>query len=302
MEPRAYRGRFAPSPTGPLHFGSLIAAVGSYLDARAHGGEWLVRIEDIDPPREVAGADVLILDALQACGFEWDGQVTYQSQGHERYDAALDHLSVSGHSYACQCSRRVIRDTCHSLGLPATLYPGTCRHAELPSSSDMTRRVRTTNQTVLFTDLAQGEFEESLSNTCGDFVILRRNGLYAYQLAVVVDDFIQNITHVVRGCDLLDNTPRQIYLQNLLGYTTPTYRHLPTATNKEGQKLSKQTGAKAIDISNPGAELHAALVFLNQNPPHELMSATPEIIWAWAVENWRPGKLQGIKSVKIGSN
>ena len=254
-----YIGRFAPSPTGPLHIGSLIAAVASWLDARAAGGRWLVRMEDLDPPRCLPGAADAILRALERLGLWWDGEVLFQSRRLERYREALAKLQP--HTYWCGCTRREIADS--SLGLAvdgAHIYPGTCR-AGTPRAR-RALRVRTSAAAIRFEDRVQGAQEQVLERDVGDFVLYRADGLFAYQLAVVVDDAEQGVTDVVRGADLLDSTPRQIHLQGLLGVSTPRYLHVPVAIDAAGEKLSKQTGAAPIDASREA--LRRALVFLGQ--------------------------------------
>ncbi len=282
-----YRGRFAPSPTGPLHFGSLIAAVGSYLEARRHGGEWLVRMEDIDPPREVAGADKLILDTLERYGFEWDGEVLYQSRRHEYYLNALDQLSRHSLLYRCGCSRKEIAERGEALGLPAGVYPGTCRTHQVDTHQQHALRLLTESEPVTFVDALQGPQKQNLEDEVGDFVLRRADGLFAYQLAVVVDDAEQGITEVVRGSDLLDSTPRQILLQRYLGYPTPDYRHLPIAVNREGLKLSKQTFAPALEMANPLPSLWQALQFLGQQPPEVLLEGELDSFWRWSLTHWQ---------------
>jgi glutamyl-Q tRNA(Asp) synthetase len=237
MESKRYRGRFAPSPTGPLHFGSLVTALGSYLDAKAHGGEWLVRIEDLDTPRVVPGAADDILRTLERFGLEWDGPVLYQSSRIEAYEAALEDLRQKGLVFPCGCSRKDVGDR----------YPGTCRKA-LHGRRDMVSwRYRVPDETVEFLDRRLGQQRQNVAEYVGDFVLKRADGLFAYQLAVVVDDGYNGITDVVRGEDLLDSTPRQILLQRALGLPQPRYLHLPVVVNSTGQKLSKQTGATALD-------------------------------------------------------
>ena len=285
-----YRGRFAPSPTGPLHFGSLVAAVGSYLEARSRQGEWLVRIENLDPPREVASAAKEILDILEALGMEWDGAVIYQSQRNEVYQAALATLEQKGLVYPCACSRKEIADS-SIIGIDGPVYPGTCRGG-LPAGKNSTAlRVLTHDDPIEFRDTLRGLIRQQLTSATGDFVLRRADGIYTYQLAVVVDDAAQGITHVVRGADLLDSTPRQIYLQQLLGYSTPVYMHLPVVTNKQGEKLSKQTQAAAVDVSRPVAQLVEAVRFLGQTPPVELAESSVASFWQWALENWQPEKI-----------
>ena len=290
-----YVGRFAPSPTGPLHFGSLVAAAASWLDARAAGGRWLVRIEDLDAPRTEAGAAREILRTLERLGLEWDGSVTYQSARTRLYDGALYALdgpisnedAIAGRRplrglpsqmYWCGCTRREIADS--SLGLAADgaqIYPGTCRDGIGTGRTPRALRLRTTREEIAFVDRVQGPQRQVLERDVGDFVLYRADGQYAYQLAVVVDDADQGVTDVVRGADLLDSTPRQIYLQRLLGYATPRYLHVPAAVNASGEKLSKQTGAAPIV---PGEEvLRRALSFLGQPTTDDLGEA---------VRNWDP--------------
>ena len=285
-----YRGRFAPSPTGPLHFGSLVAAVGSYLEAKSRHGEWLVRIENLDPPREVAGATKEILDALEALGMEWDGPVVYQNRRNEAYQAALATLEQQDLIYSCACSRKEIADS-SIIGIDGPVYPGTCRGGLPAGKSSTALRVLTHNHPIEFRDALRGLIRQQLASATGDFVLRRADGIYAYQLAVVVDDDAQDITHVVRGADLLDSTPRQIYLQQLLGYPTPAYTHLPVMTNAQGEKLSKQTHAAAIDASRPVAQLIAAVRFLGQTPSAELVEGSVASFWQWALKNWQPEKI-----------
>ena len=254
-----YTGRFAPSPTGPLHLGSLIAALASWLDARAAGGRWLLRIEDLDRPRCVPGAVDAIVAGLRGLGLDWDGEVVFQSARLDRYQAALERLQAR--TYWCGCSRREIADS--SLGLAtdgAPIYPGTCRDGATRARRAL--RLATSSERIAFDDRVQGSQEQVLSRDIGDFVLYRADGLFAYQLAVVVDDAEQGVTDVVRGADLLDSTPRQIYLQRLLGVPTPRYLHVPVAVNAGGEKLSKQTGAQPIDTS--WRIVQRALRFLGQ--------------------------------------
>src|ERR671937_1821480 len=269
-----YIGRFAPSPSGPLHMGSLIAAAASWLDARAAGGRWLVRIEDLDRARCMPGAADAILRTLERLGLHWDGEVLYQSRRLERYRAALAELA--SHTYWCGCTRREIADS--SLGLAADgahIYPGTCRAR--PPRDRRALRVGTTEAAIGFVDRVQGRHEQALSRDIGDFVLYRADGLFAYQLAVVVDDAEQGVTDVVRGADLLDSTPRQIYLQRLLGLPTPRYLHVPVALDAAGEKLSKQTPAAPIE-ADPQA-LRRALGFLGQPEAATLKEA---------LQRWNP--------------
>ncbi|HUW49597.1 MAG TPA: tRNA glutamyl-Q(34) synthetase GluQRS [Sulfuricella sp.] len=281
-----YRGRFAPSPTGPLHFGSLVAAVGAFLEARSRGGEWLVRMEDLDLPRVVAGSADDILRTLEAFGLYWDGTVMFQSARNEAYRAALAELEKIGAAYPCACTRKEIVDSAIG-GIDGPVYPGTCRGGLLSGREGRAVRVRTDSGSVGFDDGLQGHISQILATEVGDFVVRRADGLFAYQLAVVVDDAEQAISHIVRGADLLDSTPRQIYLQRLLGLPTPAYLHLPVAVNERGEKLSKQTLAPVVRQDDRVAQLYEALVFLGQLPPAELKDADVEAFWKWAVAHWR---------------
>jgi len=293
-----YRGRFAPSPTGPLHFGSLVAAVGSYLQARSRGGEWCVRIEDIDPPREVAGATDLILRALEAYGFEWDGAVLYQSRRNEYYRQALQQLAADGLIYACDCSRKEAAERAARQELPRGVYPGTCRRRRL-SHKGRALRIITAGAEISFDDLLQGRQRQALEQEVGDFVVRRADGQYAYQLAVVVDDAAQDITEVVRGSDLLDSTARQIFLQRALGLPQPGYLHLPVAVDPHGEKLSKQTHAPPLDLAAPFPALSAAFAFLGLSLPAELHGAPPVELWPWAIAHWRPDTVTAVLSQAV---
>ncbi|MFZ3018828.1 MAG: tRNA glutamyl-Q(34) synthetase GluQRS [Gallionella sp.] len=295
-----YRGRFAPSPTGPLHFGSLVAAVGSYLDARHHNGTWLVRMEDLDAPRCVAGAADDILRTLEAFGLNWDGEIVHQSQRIAAYDAALHSLQSLGAVYPCCCTRKEIADSALH-GIDGPVYPDTCRNGIPTGREGRAWRVRTGNEPVSFDDALQGRITQRLESEIGDFVVKRADGLHAYQLAVVVDDAFQHITHIVRGCDLLASTPRQIHLQRLLGLTTPAYMHLPVAVNAQGEKLSKQTLAPAITTDDAVATLISALDFLQQQSPAELRQGSVEEVLGWAVKNWQPERLKGCRQIPAGS-
>ena len=264
---RPYTGRFAPSPTGPLHAGSLVAALASWLDARAHDGRWLVRIEDVDTPRCVAGTDSLILDQLAACGLHPDEPPLWQSRRGDIYEAALQHLIGADHAYACGCSRREIDLALQAIGKPRErhdeqVYPGTCR-AGLNGKAARATRLRTNAPDageihITWTDRRLGEQAQNLTRDVGDFVLHRADGLWAYQLAVVVDDAAQGVTHIVRGEDLADNTARQIHLQRQLGLPTPRYLHTPLVLGANGEKLSKQNGAVPLDLADPLAALRAA--------------------------------------------
>jgi glutamyl-Q tRNA(Asp) synthetase len=286
-----YRGRFAPTPSGPLHFGSLVAAVGSFLQARSRGGEWLVRIEDLDPPRAVAGAADHILRTLEAYGLEWDGEAVRQSARFEAYAEALRELERNDLVYPCACSRRDL------ILLPdgRRVYPGTCRVGLRPGAAPRSVRVRCEAGRIGFTDGLQGQVSQDLAREQGDFVVRRADGLYAYHLAVVVDDAEQGITEVVRGSDLLDCTPSQIHLQRLLGLTVPGYLHLPVAVDATGQKLSKQSHAPPIDPRDPLPALMRSLEFLGQRPPADLPGSGLEAVLSWAVRHWSSAALRGVR-------
>lgn len=280
------RGRFAPSPTGPLHIGSLVAAVGSFLEVRHHGGEWLVRIEDVDGPRTRPGAADFILRTLERYALLWDGPVLYQSQRGEMYRAALERLLDTGLAYPCTCTRRTLAAYPRSSdGSP--IYPGHCRHSPDPSARASAIRLRVNDQPIVFCDAVQGPYQHILERDIGDFVIRRADGCFTYQLAVVVDDADQGISQVVRGSDLLDSTSRQIYLQRLLGLPSLAYAHLPVVVDHTGQKLSKQTGAPSLDLDQPTPTLWAALDFLGQAPPTDMQRESPETLLAWACAHWR---------------
>ena len=294
-EPVGGTGRFAPSPTGPLHFGSLLAAVTSFLDARSSGARWLLRIENIDPPREVPGAAEEIVGLLERYGFEWDGAIRWQADSTAEHEKALARLLENDMAYPCGCSRRSLADQPH--GPLGVIYPGTCRDGT--TATEYAYRVLTTNDPVEYTDLLQGAQLSHLERDSGDFVIKRRDGLAAYQLAVVVDDFLDNVTRVVRGIDLIDSTPRQIWLQRQLGYPTPEYAHIPIAVHPNGDKLSKLTGAPGLDADAPGSNLSKALAALGQSVPRGLDSASPDEIWAHAIRHWNPDSLVGKRSILI---
>ena len=285
-----YRGRFAPSPTGPLHFGSLIAAVGSYLDARSAGGAWLVRMEDLDRRREAKGAADEILLTLEAYGFEWDGAVMRQSDRDTAYAAALERLEREGAVFPCACTRREVSDSTLG-GTIEPVYPGTCSNGMRAGRPARSIRLRVGDAVISFRDRLQGEIAQNLASEVGDFVVRRADGPFAYQLAVVVDDFEQGITDVVRGADLLASTPRQILLQRRLGYPNPRYLHLPVALNREGDKLSKQTHAAPLELGEGPLQLWRALSFLGQEPPRELAGETTAAVWGWARANWRPQRI-----------
>jgi len=296
-----YCGRFAPSPTGPLHFGSLVAATASYLDARHAGGDWLLRIEDLDPPREVPGSAEQIVATLAALGFQWTGPVVKQSERHATYQAALDRLVAAGHAFPCSCSRTELQaaqppghDQSDEL-----YYPGWCRNGVRTPDRPTAIRFRVAPGTIAFADQLQGLQTADLARDTGDFVIRRRDSLFAYQLAVVVDDAAQNVTHVVRGADLLGSTARQVALQAALGLTTPVYAHLPLAIDANGIKLSKSTGAAAVDARQPARELWRTLQFLKQGPPPDLRRGPVASLWEWAIEHWQAQPLAGLRQMEL---
>ncbi len=294
-----YTGRFAPSPTGPLHFGSLVAAVASYCDAKSQGGKWLLRMENLDEPREVKGAADTILQQLDAFGFEWDDAVVHQSQRAEYYADALNTLQNKQLIYPCTCTRKEIADSSNASGIDGLIYPKTClKHAPKPTNIHAAARVAVLDKNITFVDRIQGEITQNLARDVGDFIVKRADGLFAYQLAVVVDDATQGVTHVVRGADLLDSTPRQIYLQQLLGFATPLYAHVPVAVNLAGEKLSKQTLAKPISTSLTEHQLFDALSFLGQNPPTEIKNATLDKGWRWAITNWKISNVPNLRQIK----
>jgi glutamyl-Q tRNA(Asp) synthetase len=295
MQRAGYRGRFAPTPSGPLHFGSLVAAMASYLEARVAGGEWLVRIEDIDPPRIVAGAADDILRTLEAFGFEWDGEVLYQSQRGTAYRDALEHLLRQGLIYPCTCSRKQLAEQARR-GVDGPVYPGTCR-GRATGPIQAAQRLRVPEGRIAFADDLQGRIACEVARECGDFVLRRADGVWSYQLAVVIDDADQGVTHVVRGADLIASTPRQIVLQRLLGLPTPAYLHLPVVLDPRGDKLSKQTLAERVDARAPLPALLAAWRFLNQMPPGRL--SDPEEFWSMARTHWDRSRLPPVRGLRL---
>ena len=280
-----YRGRFAPSPTGPLHFGSLVAALGSYLDARANHGEWLVRMEDLDQTREIKGSADEILRTLDRFGFEWEGEVIRQSRRTDAYAHALDVLNREDLAYPCGCTRKEINIAARP-GIESAVYPGTCRQGLRAGRKERGIRLRTFDNPSGFEDLIQGEVTQNLASDIGDFIIRRADGYHAYQLAVVVDDAWQGITHIVRGADLLLSTPRQIHLQQLLVLPTPVYAHLPLAVDANGRKLSKQYKDAPVENRHPLPALLQALRHLGQPLPDERPTGIDDF-WDWAISNWQ---------------
>lgn len=296
-----YCGRFAPSPSGPLHFGSLVAALGSFLDARAHRGRWLLRIEDLDPPRVVTGAADTIRWQLEGLGLVWDEEIVYQSERRAAYDEAFDLLRQNGALYRCDCSRKQLLERAR-LGPEGPIYPGTCRLRDV-DGQQAAWRLRTPDHPIICRDRLLGEHAIDVRSRLGDFIIRRNDGIYAYQLAVVVDDARQGVTDIVRGVDLWWSTPRQIWLQALLRLPHPRYLHLPLVKNAAGEKLSKQTLAPAIEPQQAVPLLLDALVFLGQRPPDALRRGRRTDVLQWAVEHWRPDSipLPSVESVRATS-
>ncbi|MFT5719998.1 MAG: glutamyl-Q tRNA(Asp) synthetase [Motiliproteus sp.] len=291
----SYRGRFAPSPTGALHFGSLLAALASFLDARAHQGRWLLRMEDLDPPREIKGAADQILRTLEGFGFYWDGPVRYQSQHLDHYAQAVHQLLEQQKAYACSCSRQQLMQQRQRQQAPSS-----CCSCSRQQIGDQPAAIRVRVQDGLtglieFNDGIQGNYPQQprqpFREPVGDFVIRRKDGFYAYQLAVVIDDADQQISHIVRGYDLIDSTPRQIYLQQLLQLATPEYAHIPILVNDSGQKLSKQTFASALDPRRPEPSLFQALTLLGHRPPEDLRAASTHEMLDWGVNHWRRSRV-----------
>jgi glutamyl-Q tRNA(Asp) synthetase len=274
-----YIGRFAPSPSGALHFGSIVAAIASYLDARANQGQWLVRMEDLDPARETPEAADEILRQLEAFGLHWDKTVLYQSSRLDAYQQTLELLESKNLCFSCNCSRQQVK----AMG---SVYNGNCRNKTSPEEGPTAIRLKTEPVVIAFEDLIQGQISQQLEAQTGDFIIRRKDTLFAYQLAVVVDDEFQQVTHVIRGHDLLDSTPRQIYLQEKLGYSTPCYGHVPVVVNELGQKLSKQHFAVPVSRESSQSMLFLGLKFLAQDPPAELQHAAVSEQLDWATAHW----------------
>lgn len=284
-----YIGRFAPSPTGPLHVGSIYTALASYLQARSQQGQWLLRIDDLDTPRNIKNSADNILKTLEAFGLTWDQTVYYQSVHLEDYQDFLTDLINHRLVYACTCSRKTLSSSIRV----SDIYPGFCRDKQLLDHTPHALRIKTDERIISFQDELQGLVAHSLSEKHGDFILKRKDQIFAYQFAVVIDDYLQGINHVVRGCDLLEVTPRQIYLQQLLGIATPGYMHVPVIVDMEGNKLSKQTLAQAIDASSPGQWIFKLLGLLKQQPPIELQKAPVSELLNWAQLNWMPTALKG---------
>ncbi|MDY7563372.1 tRNA glutamyl-Q(34) synthetase GluQRS [Pseudomonas sp. 10B1] len=290
MNSPSYIGRFAPTPSGYLHFGSLVAALASYLDARSVGGKWLMRMEDLDPPREVAGAQTAILRTLESYGFEWDGELISQSQRHEDYEQVIRRWLSHGLAYACTCSRKQLEGS-------NGVYPGRCRNLG-HTTENAAIRIRVPELDYRFEDRVQGLFAQHLGRDVGDFVIRRRDGLYAYQLAVIIDDAWQGITDIVRGADLLDSTPRQLYLQELLGLPQPRYLHVPLITQPDGNKLGKSYRSAPLQNDQATLLLLRALRALGQPTDDGLNYASPREVLKWGIEQWDATLIPRIQSLE----
>jgi glutamyl-Q tRNA(Asp) synthetase len=296
-----YVGRFAPSPTGPLHLGSLATAIASCLEARARSGRWLIRIEDLDGPRTVPGMADRHLRTLEALGFHWDERVRVQSAHRDAYDAALERLRAMDRTYACSCSRAEIADLqprSDAADEEELHYPGTCRRGMLHPERPVALRFVVPEGEVSFEDRWQGPIRTVVSDTSGDFIVRRRDGIIAYQLAVVVDDALQGVTDVVRGCDLLVSTARQILLQEALGLPRPQYAHVPLVIAADGQKLAKSRHAIGVEVRDPPAMMVGVLALLHQQPPRELARASITEVWAWAEAHWNPKPLAGLRALR----
>ena len=298
MNTISYRGRFAPTPSGPLHFGSLVAALGSCLDARAQRGEWHVRIDDLDPPRVAPGASDAILKCLEQLGFEWDGPIVYQGRRTPAYHAALHRLRQQGAVYPCACSRKDIAEDSMT-GAESPVYPGTCRRGLPPGRAARALRLLTADARVGFDDRLLGPQARDLEHDTGDFVLYRVDGVFSFHLASAVDDGELAMTDVVRGADLLESSVRQIYVLRLLGLPVPRYAHLPVAVNVRGEKLSKQTGAASLDPREPARVLVPALRFLGQSPPPDLERASAGEVWHWAIDHWRLDRVPRVKTLSV---
>jgi glutamyl-Q tRNA(Asp) synthetase len=288
-----YIGRFAPSPTGSLHLGSLFTALASYLDARFHKGKWLLRIDDLDAPRNKTGSVAAILKTLEVFGLNWDDGVYYQSQHIDDYHIFFEHLAQSQLTYPCVCSRKTLADSSSDDNQNSGhgIYPRICRDKAISYATPHAIRIKTDDSTIAFHDELQGTISHNFAAQHGDFILKRKDGIIAYQFAVVVDDYLQGVNHVVRGCDLLEETLKQIYIQQLLGFSTPAYLHVPVIVDHHGYKLSKQTLATAVDTKLPNKTFFDLLVLLKQNPPDELDGASVSELLDWAVMHWCTDKL-----------
>ncbi|MGR9087038.1 MAG: tRNA glutamyl-Q(34) synthetase GluQRS [Gammaproteobacteria bacterium] len=292
-----YIGRFAPSPTGPLHLGSLFTALASFLQARARQGKWLLRIDDLDTPRNAPGSIDSILTALDTLGLYWDDEVDYQSRHVPEYEYLLDKLLRDGLIYPCTCTRKSLSKL-RSGSAAEGVYPGICKNRHPSPVSRFSLRIKTDDRIIAFDDQLQGSIAHGLAEQHGDFIVKRRDGIIAYQFAVVVDDARQHVSHVVRGFDLLRETPKQIFLQDVLSVARPGHMHVPVIVDQEGLKLSKQTLAAAVELNSPETVLHRLLVLLGQNPPFELhLAPAPELI-DWAITHWNPAALKNLRAIR----
>ncbi|WP_366945061.1 tRNA glutamyl-Q(34) synthetase GluQRS [Methylobacter sp.] len=289
-------GRFAPSPTGPLHLGSLYTALAGFLQARSQQGLWLLRIDDLDTPRNVKGSADILLKTLEAFGLHWDGEVYYQSRHLDVYNDVINDLQKNQLIYPCTCSRKTLTASDRGQSQP-DIYPGICRDRQTLPDGPHALRIKTDNRIITFQDELQGLISHNLATQDGDFIVKRKDRIIAYQFAVVIDDDLQHVNHIVRGFDLLDATPKQIYLQQLLGLVTPRYMHVPVIVDQQGYKLSKQTQAMAVDLTSPDRVIFELLVLLKQNPPVELQEAPVTELLGWAVEHWNPVLLKNAHAV-----
>jgi glutamyl-Q tRNA(Asp) synthetase len=293
-----YRTRFAPSPTGPLHLGSLYTALAGFLEAKARAGQWHLRIDDLDPYRTIPTSVDQILYALETLGLHWNGPILYQSQRHARYDMALEDLRIAGLLYACTCSRKELAAAAAEEGA-AAVYPGFCRPRRTAPQGPHALRVLTAGSRITFIDRLQGTVTQDLECEIGDFIVRRRDRVHAYHLATVLDDHEQGITEVLRGFDLLDSTPRQIYLQELLGLAVPRYAHVPILVDGDGYKLSKQTHAPEVELRHPARTLFFLLKLLKQDPPVELAEASRDEVLDWGIGHWNLARLTDIQRLPL---
>ncbi|MGZ5052419.1 MAG: tRNA glutamyl-Q(34) synthetase GluQRS [Methylobacter sp.] len=291
-------GRFAPSPTGPLHLGSLYTALAGFLQARSQQGLWLLRIDDLDTPRNVNGSADAILKTLEAFGLHWDGEVYFQSRHIDVYLDVIEQLRIQKLIYPCTCSRKTLASIAGAGRAQPDIYPGICRERHDLPDEPHALRVKTDDRVVSFHDQLQGLVSHRINEQDGDFIVRRKDSIIAYQFAVVVDDDLQRINHIVRGFDLLEETPKQIYLQQLLGIQTPSYMHVPVIVDEHGYKLSKQTQAMAVDSAVPQCVIFELLKLLKQNPPLELKKAPVAEQLSWAIAHWNPGALKNTRALK----
>jgi glutamyl-Q tRNA(Asp) synthetase len=296
---RPYIGRFAPSPTGSLHLGSLYTALASFLDAKAQQGLWLLRIDDLDTPRNAAGSVDSILKTLDTLALQWDSSVYFQSDNLDAYHDVLATLQRDKHIYPCTCSRKTITANLTENASIDVVYPNTCRNNPFPCSAPHALRIKTDDRVVSFDDRLQGVVSHHLATQHGDFILKRKDHIIAYQFAVVIDDDRQGVNHVVRGMDLLDSTPKQIYVQQVLGLNTPNYLHVPIITDAQGFKLSKQTGAQPVGLKTPAQVIFKLLDLLKQHPPAELYNVPTTELIDWAIAHWNPSTLKNSRAIAL---